>query len=92
MRGAYDHLTLSQVAEKAITIGGYTNCLRDNMYNMGVRRFGVIPFTAAYDRAMELIKRKYPQGWKHCPGDVCKHGVYHDPIRDCSCFLCEEGI
>lgn len=34
----------------------------------------------------------YPQGWRHRPGDICKHGTYINPEHDCCCAACEEGI
>lgn len=33
--------------------------------------------------------QQYPQGWRHHPGDTCKHGVYLNPEHDCSCHKCE---
>lgn len=35
---------------------------------------------------------KYPQGWKHYPGDVCKHGTYVGGCGiDWMCGPCEMG-
>ena len=34
----------------------------------------------------------YPQGWRHHPGDICKHGTYLNPAHDCCCHMCEDGL
>lgn len=40
----------------------------------------------------EVLKRIYPQGWSHYPGDTCKHGVYVGGIGvDHMCQKCEDG-
>lgn len=38
--------------------------------------------------------KQYPQGWKHVPGDVCRHGTYVGDIYgiDHICGHCEDGI
>lgn len=38
-------------------------------------------------------KKQYPQGWKHVPGDICKHGVYVGNAHgaDHMCGGCEDG-
>ena len=36
--------------------------------------------------------KRYPQGWRHYPGDVCKHGMYVGGCGiDWICQLCEDG-
>ncbi len=40
---------------------------------------------------MTKAEKKYPQGWRHYPGDTCKHGVYLNPDYDCNCGRCEMG-
>lgn len=38
------------------------------------------------------FKQKYPQGWAHYPGDVCKHGRYVGGSGvDYMCIDCENG-
>ena len=32
---------------------------------------------------------RYPQGWRHKPGDTCTHGVFVKTDRDCPCPACE---
>lgn len=36
-------------------------------------------------------KKKYPQGWRHVPGDICPHGNYVGPELgpDYICGECE---
>ena len=38
--------------------------------------------------------KQYPQGWKHVPGDICKHGTYIGDTygADYICGYCEDGI
>jgi len=37
-------------------------------------------------------KKNYPQGWRHYPGDTCKHGVYVGGCGiDWMCGRCESG-
>ena len=37
-------------------------------------------------------RRRYPQGWRFYPGDVCKHGVYVGGCGiDWMCGPCESG-
>lgn len=36
--------------------------------------------------------RAYPQGWRHTPGDTCKHGTYlgaHEDNDERLCGACE---
>ncbi len=37
------------------------------------------------------MKKQYPKGWRHTPGDICKHGTYvGDAGRpDSPCAQCE---
>jgi len=37
-------------------------------------------------------EKKYPQGWKNSPGDICKHGHYVGDAcgPDYICGLCED--
>ena len=38
------------------------------------------------------MEAKYPQGWRHYPGDTCKHGVYVGGCgADLMCGACESG-
>ena len=37
-------------------------------------------------------ERRYPQGWRGYPGDICKHGVYVGGCgEDLMCGACEAG-
>jgi len=38
-------------------------------------------------------RERYPQGWRHVPGDTCKHGVYTGDAYgpDYMCGHCENG-
>ena len=39
-------------------------------------------------------KRDYPQGWRHYPGDTCRHGTYlgcHEDNDERLCGACEAG-
>lgn len=39
------------------------------------------------------LKEQYPQGWRHTPGDLCKHGTYVGDAGgpDYLCGKCEMG-
>lgn len=45
------------------------------------------------DECLERYSKKYPQGWKEIPGDVCVHGNYvgNDNGVDYMCGECEMG-
>lgn len=48
---------------------------------------------ALCDSCIAKYEKMYPQGWRHTPGDLCKHGNYvgdsYGP--DYMCELCESG-
>ena len=39
------------------------------------------------------LEKRYPQGWVHTPGDLCKHGTYVGDSwgADYMCLYCEMG-
>jgi hypothetical protein len=43
------------------------------------------------DTCTDTLNKRYPQGWRHHPGDTCKHGTYLNPSHDCCCAACENG-
>ena len=43
------------------------------------------------DECQDKLTKQYPQGWRHHPGDTCKHGVWLNPMHDCNCYKCENG-
>ena len=43
------------------------------------------------DECQDKQDKAYPQGWRHHPGDTCKHGVWLNPMHDCNCYKCENG-
>ena len=46
--------------------------------------------TILCDACEAKLKLKYPQGWQHYPGDVCKHGRYVGGVGiDHMCQACE---
>lgn len=49
---------------------------------------GIVVLCEDCEVAME---KRYPQGWRHYPGDTCRHGVYLNPDYDCNCGRCENG-
>lgn len=40
------------------------------------------------------LAKRYPQGWRYVPGDVCCHGTYiGSPLgEDLLCGYCEDGV
>ena len=44
------------------------------------------------DTCMDTMTKRHPQGWRHYPGDTCKHGTYLNPAHDCCCYMCEDGL
>jgi len=55
-------------------------------------RTGVHGEVVLCEECLHELTAKYPQGWRHHPGDTCIHGTYRDPMHDCCCWKCEEGI
>jgi hypothetical protein len=47
---------------------------------------------ALCDDCYTAARAQYPQGWKHRPGDTCKHRVYVAGPYDCNCRHCEASI
>lgn len=46
--------------------------------------------TTLCDACETRLKKRYPQGWSHYPGDRCQHGVYIGGIGiDYMCHQCE---
>jgi len=45
------------------------------------------------ERCERQAERDYPQGWRHSPGDVCRHGCYLGGASgpDLMCGRCENG-
>lgn len=44
------------------------------------------------ETCLKKYEKKFPQGWKYYPGDVCKHGNYVGGCgADYMCFRCENG-
>lgn len=45
------------------------------------------------DDCLKKLDRQYPQGWRHVPGDICKHGTYVGDAGgpDYLCGACEDG-
>ena len=42
------------------------------------------------DRCEAALAKRYPQGWRYTPGDLCKHGVYVGGCgADYMCGRCE---
>lgn len=43
------------------------------------------------DDCIAEYEKIYPQGWKHVPGDLCKHGNYVGDYSgpDYMCHICE---
>ncbi len=40
----------------------------------------------------KALEQEYPQGWRHYPGDTCKHGRYVGGCgADLMCGPCEDG-
>lgn len=49
--------------------------------------------TLLCDECLMAQDRKYPQGWRHTPGDTCPHGNYVGDAGgpDYLCGKCEAG-
>ncbi|MBI9090749.1 MAG: hypothetical protein JEZ12_16145 [Desulfobacterium sp.] len=54
---------------------------------------GINGETAICSECQNRLSRQYPQGWKHTPGDICKHGQFVGDAGgpDYICSECEEG-
>ena len=46
------------------------------------------------DTCYSIALQDYPQGWRHVPGDTCKHGVFVGTmyIEGGVCGKCEDGL
>ncbi len=58
------------------------------------RRCGELGVSSAHlcDPCERRAERAYRQGWRHYPGDTCRHGVYVGGSgADLMCGLCELG-
>ena len=84
-------LSIEELATRHFTVGGYTDLARNRTYNIGCERFGDVPFNTAMNKAEAKLKKRFPQGWKYYPGDVCSHGIYVGGEYDCACPACELG-
>jgi len=48
---------------------------------------------ALCDTCITKYQKRYPQGWRYTPGDVCRHGTYIGDScgADIMCGACESG-
>lgn len=48
---------------------------------------------ATCEACEDKARERYPQGWRHAPGDTCKHGTYVGDAwgPDYLCGRCEMG-
>ncbi len=69
----------------------YVGVNYDRLIHVQCGRTGPYPSVELCESCQEKAMTKYPQGWRCVPGDVCRHGAYHDPRYDACCFKCEEG-
>ena len=82
-------MSVNEIAQQYCTMGGYTDCNRENLYRRAQQYWSDSQLDEAIATVEKKLEKQYPQGWRYYPGDICKHGTYVGGDYDCACARCE---